>query len=202
MLVPSNPFQQSAAAPPRSHTSYAPASTAAAARVETLGRKIVMANPQAGLRPYFRTIGAPQPELFHVGTTEIDITEGLVSQCKTEGELAAVLCKEMGKMVSEREAVAGPQARSPEREPPPELRVGTDYAGTAGAPDQTRLAELGKFEKERRRLREPSLPPPDPQVLARLYLKNAGFPEKELESAAQLLQTAAQNNAFEKQMAR
>jgi hypothetical protein len=200
-LVPESPFGRVVAPPAQARAAFAPASTASAARVDTVGRKIVEANPQLGIKPLFRTIGAPGPEIFHVGTAEVDITEGLANQCKTDGELAAVLSHELGKMISEREALAGVKTRSPEREPPAEVRMGNDYAGGA-APDQTRLAELGKFEKTQpRRFNAPPPLPPDPQVLARGYLTKAGYTEKDLDLVAPLLQEAMNHATFEKQLA-
>jgi hypothetical protein len=200
-LVPADPFHQEVVTAPRNRAAFAPASVEVARRVEDLGQKILLANKQAAVRPLFRTIGAPQPEIFHIGTSELDITEGLVNQCRTEGELAALVASELGKMVSEREALAGPRARTPEREPPAEVRIGNDFAGALGSADQTRLAELGKFEKERRRPEAASPPPPpDPQALARGYLVKAGYAEKDLEAVKPLLQAAAANSTFEKQM--
>lgn len=198
--VPGDPFH---ATPPAGagwvRAPFAPPSSETAARVEAVGRKILLANASTGVRPVFRTIGAPQPEIFHVGAREVDVTEGLVNGCKSEAELAAVLCHELGKMVSEREALAGPRARSPDREPPPEVRVGNDYVGGMGSADQTRLAELSRYEKERRRSGT-SLPPPDPRALARNYLVKAGYPEAGLDAVAPLLQAAAANTTFEKQL--
>src|SRR4051812_17171997 len=69
-----------------------PASTEAAARVDAIGRRILAANPEVGARPLFRTVGSPQPEVFHRGTTDVFVTEGLVKQCPTDGQLAAILC--------------------------------------------------------------------------------------------------------------
>lgn len=182
----------------RSSVSYAPASIEAAARVDTLGRTLVARN-KVGLKPVFRTIGSPQPEIFHVGQAEVDVTEGLVNQCKNEGELASALCMELGKMVSEREALAGPQARRPSREPPQEVRVGNDNAGTFGPADQTHLAELARYDKDKRGAAAPPPPPPDPQALARAYLKQAGYPESELDAVQPVLRAAAVNSTFEKQ---
>lgn len=181
-----------------SRVSYAPANVEAAARVDTLGRKLVGCN-KIGLKPVFRTIGSPQPEIFHIGQAEVDVTEGLVNQCKTEGELAAALCTELGKMVSEREAVAGPQARRPNREPPQEVRIGNDNAGAFGPADQTHLAELARFDKDKRGPAAPPPPPPDPQALARLYLKQAGYAENDLDAVQPTLRAAAENSTFEKQ---
>ena len=198
-LVAANPFDHTTVIRPPTGTSLAPAPVEVAAQVDLLGRKIIAANPQMGVQPLFSTIDAPKPEIFHYGTSEIVITEGLVKQCQTEGELAAVLCHELGKMVSEREALATPKARAPERQPPPEVRVGNDHGGSLGAPDQTYLAELAKYGKDRRREPAVPLPPPDPQRLARAYLKNASYSERELDQVTSLLREAAGNNTFEKQ---
>src|SRR5437879_3739195 len=84
-----------------------PASTEAASRVDKIGRGILAANPQIGAKPLFRTIGAPRPEVFHRGTDDVYVTEGLVRLCETDGQLAAVLCAELAKMVAEREAEIG-----------------------------------------------------------------------------------------------
>src|SRR5262249_38931906 len=137
-LVPGDTFGNTPVVPPARHASYAPAPTEVAAHVDKVGRGLLAANREIGVRPPFITSGAPQPETFHKGTAEIDITEGLVKQCATDGQLAAVLCHELGKMVAEREKLAGPEVRRPERLPPQEVRVGSDNAGSFGPPDLVR----------------------------------------------------------------
>src|SRR5262249_35866318 len=112
-LVQPNPFNNTPAMP-TAHVSCSPASEEAATRVGLIGQKLITANERLAIRPLFRTIGAPTPEIFHQGTREVLITEGLVKQCPSEGQLAAVLSRELGKMVSEREAAAGAQARNPD----------------------------------------------------------------------------------------
>lgn len=199
-LVSANSFGNPAAVASQHHVAFAPAPIEVAARVDLLGRKIVAANPQAGVRPIFRTIGSDQPEIFHNGTTEIDVTTGLVQQCRTEGELAAVLCVELGKMVAEREALAAPRSRQPAPRPPDEVRIGNDYGGSFGAPDQTHLAELAKYDQERRAQSAAPPPPPDPQVLAAIYLKKAQFSESDLQQVAPLLSAAAGHGTIEKQL--
>jgi hypothetical protein len=195
-MVIDNPFGFAHAAATTAEPNYAPATTALAARVDQLGRNILAANPQVGLRPLFRTVGSPQAEVFHRGTSEVIITEGLVRQCSTEGQLAAVLCLELGKMVSEREALASPWNRTQEREPMPDVR----FNGDNGA-DRTQLAELAKFsEADRRRSSTPRPLPPDPQQLARTYITNAGFQVADLDAAAPLLKTADGNGALQKQL--
>ena len=199
--VPNNPFGTSD--PARFTPKQAvrvPASEEAAKRVLEVGGKVVAANRQTGLRPAFNTIGTAEPEIFHRGTSEVWITEGLVRQCKTEGQLAAVLSRELGKMVSEREALASAAIRVPDRGPPVSVPVGNDSRGAFGAADGVRLAELAKYDKSRHRPDDPLPPPPDPDVLGRTYLTNAGFATSDLDEAAPLLKAAEGNAAFQKQM--
>lgn len=197
-LVPDNPFAAPSPPPQVVRAAQAPQSQEAALRVAGVGRKVLAANPKVGMRPIFVTVGGPQPEVFHRDTQAVFITEGLVKLCATDAQLAAVLCHELGKMVSEREALAGSGARSPGSEPPIDLPVGNDGGGPRGAADLTRLAELGKYEKQRRR----ALPlPPDPQALARTYLSNAGFAAADFDAAEPLLRGAALNSTFERQLA-
>jgi hypothetical protein len=190
------PPSSTSAAPPPNLT---PASTEAAARVDQLGRRILAANPQAGARPLFRTIGAPEPEVFHRGTGDVFVTEGLVRQCAGDGQLAAILCAELGKMVAEREALAPAATRRPERPPPIDPGIGRD-SGWGTAPDQTRLRELADYDKERRQRQQP-VAPPDPAALARVYLLRAGYHDEDLQAAAPLLQGANAHTTFERQMA-
>lgn len=195
LRVPDSPFGVPPAAPPPVRAAYAPATTQVAARVDTVGRNILAANPQVGIRPMFLTIGAPQPEVFHRGTSELGITEGLVKQCITDAQLAAVLCNELGKMVSEREALAGPETRI---EPPQEVRVGNDYGGSYGSSDLTHLAEQAKFRAPGAHRAAPVLP--DPKALARDYLTKAGYTAADLDQAEPILKTATSNSALEKQL--
>ncbi len=199
-LVPPGPFNNTTAWQHPARSSYPPAPTQAAARVDLLGRKVLACNPQVGIKPLFHTIGSPQPEIFHHSAGDFFITEGLVQQCKTDGELAAVLCHELGKMVSEREVLASPKARNPQSQPPMEVRVGNDNAGLIGPPDQTRLAELAEFERDHPKASALPLAAPNPEVLARTYLKQAGYGETELQAVAPILQAASANMTFEKQL--
>jgi hypothetical protein len=205
LLVPEQPLGNAAAMPNR-QASYGPvASVETAARVDSMGRRILTANPQLGLQAQFLTIGAPSPEIFHSDLTKIVITEGLVKQCASDGQLAAVLCIELGKMISEREALTAPKTRAPDRDPPMEVRVGSDNAFSPGAADQTYLAERWKFDRDRDRSRNPkSVPsvslPPDPQTLASTYLTKTGFPPADLDAVVPILTAASKNSAFAKQM--
>jgi hypothetical protein len=179
--------------------SSVPASKEAATRVALVGQKVLAANPQLTVRPIFAAVGDPQPGIVHRGTDEITITEGLVRQCATEAQLAAVLCQEMGKMAAEREAQVGVQLRAPNREPPPLMPVGHDGTGSTGPADRTYLAELALYDKERPRATT-SATPPDPKALARSLMLQTGYSAAEYDAAAPLLRLAETPTPWDKQL--
>src|SRR5260370_29443668 len=189
--VPANPFGNGARVEPARNASFAPAPSEISARVDQVGRKILAANPQIGVKPLFATIGSPSPEVFHQGTTMVFITMGLVQQCKTEAQLAAILSRELGKMVSEREARTSAGTRDPERLPPMEVPIGqAGMSSFNSSPDMTHMAEMGRFENTHPRRRGP-LPAPDPMALAPLYLPKARSREADLDFARPPLNPAA-----------
>lgn len=201
-LVSPNPFAGQTPAPPPNRVlkSATTPSVETAARVDTLGRKILACNQQIGMRPLFRVIGAPMPEIFHVGQGNLYVTDGLVNQCKSDGELAALLCHELGKMVAEREALS---SASPERLPPISVPVGSDNAGSFGAADGTGLVELARFGKSPRGTPTNNgyaVSLPNPETLARKYLTKACFAPADYDAVMPLLQAAEKNTAWEKQM--
>ncbi len=178
---------------------HAPASEEAAKRVLQVGAQILASNPTLGVRPVFTTIGAPWEEIFHQDDKAVFITEGLVRECRTDGQLAAVLCHELGKMSAERQERIGPP---PDHGPPIDVPVGPDYGGAFGPPDGTRAMELAVYERKRRKAAEAAATPPDPDALALAILQKAGGNPADLQDAAPLLHTADQHMAFEKQMAK
>jgi hypothetical protein len=195
--VSSNPFglQESRRT---AKVNYQPADEALALKVDSVGRNLLAANPQLGLKTtLFATIGnAPQPEIFHTEGGRVWVTEGLVQRCATEGELAALLALELGKIVADREAAASPQMRDPERLPPIQVPIGN--AGQITNADLVHEVELAKFEKQRPK-RQRTLPRPDPQQLARGYLEKAGYQTADLDSVQPHLQAAQQNMTLERQ---
>jgi len=195
--VSSNPFGLQAESR-SAKIAYQPADEAMATRVDGIARKLLADNPQVGLRStLFATIGnAPQPEIFHTGPHMVYVTDGLVRRCSNDAELAAALALELGKIVSEREAGASPDMRSPDRLPPMAVPVGS--TGQFNNPDLVHEFELAKFEKERPRIRRP-LPRPDPQQLARGYLEKAGYQPSDLDTALPLLRAAQNNITLERQ---
>jgi len=160
-------------------------------KVDCISRKVKTKNRDTGLDPSIALIGTQTPEIFHQGTHVIWLSEGLVKDCKSEGELAALICLELGKMASEREASASFNARASESRP---LEVQIGNAGQS-ATDGVYQVELAKFDKPRPK----RVAPPDPMALARLYLEKAGYNRTELDNAEPLLRTASSNYVIEKQ---
>jgi hypothetical protein len=173
-----------------------------AQQVISVSQKIVEANKQIGMYPAFLTIGAPQPEIFHQGghlrSYQVLITEGMVKGCKSEAELAAVLCLELGRIVSEREASAPLGTRTGEPWVPPAEQTGHDHGSPYGGPDGTRLMEAARYAGKRDNKKP--LPPPAPEALAKQYLVKAGYPESALVDVAPLLREAENNETFALQM--
>jgi hypothetical protein len=175
-----------------------PAAAETAVRVAHIGQKLLAANPKAGLQPLFTTVGVDWEEIFHRGEREVVITEGLVKRCKNDGQIAALLAQELARMAAEREALHGTSAAGTTKGPPPAVLVGGDAAGTFGSPDGTRLAELGKYARDRKPTRLSLAPETDP--LARQYLSNAEFPSAALDDVQPLLRAARKNARMERQM--
>jgi hypothetical protein len=181
---------------------FSPASLQAAERVETLGRRVIAQNTFTGLDPLFHTIGVAEPMLFHRGTGELFISEGLVNRCKTEAELAAVLCSELGHMMTEKQAA---RRVGRDTDPIPDVRAPNAMEAGGITADQTRLAELAYHEKRYPRTpagRDEKPPVPgDPAKLARDLLKGAGFEPAELDRAEPILKQTDRTGPLRKQMA-
>ena len=185
-------------ATPAGHLIHAPASEEAGLRVVQVGGQIIASNPKLGFKPAFTTIGAPWEEIFHRGDKAVFITEGLVRACVTDGQLAAVLCHELGKIAAEQKelTITAPQGAGPSMETP----VGKDYAGAFGPPDGTRAMELAVYEQKRRKAAVAALTPADPEALGRAILEKAGGTSADAEAVVPLLRRADEHLTFEKQM--
>lgn len=175
-----------------------PATEAVALRVAHVGKKIVADNKRCIKQKIaFMTIGRPEEEIFHQNQKDVStiwVTEGLAKQCKSDGQLAAVLSEELGKVVAEQMAKARPL---PSRMPP--MPIMTPHVGNSIGDDTfTDKMILAHFEEERQRQEQRlPVPPPPPETLARLYLQSAGFNAKDLETVKPLLRKAEQNSSLE-----
>ena len=171
---------------------FAPASLQTAQRVEELGRRIIAQNTFTGIEPIFHTIGVPESVLFHRGTAELYVSEGLVTRCKTDGELAAVLCAELGQMMGEKRF-----ARNVGRDKEPIPDIALPGGGTGGF-DGTRAAELAA---QKTMPRTAPVDSPDAAKLAKDLLRGAGFEPGELDRAEPLLKQSDRTGPLRKQMA-
>jgi hypothetical protein len=162
-------------------------------QVAQVGQKILTSNPGFNVQPRFELIGAQGEAIFHRGTQEVIITEGLAHKCQTEAQLAAVLCHELGKMSVEREGLDHFRPRNADPGPLLDLPVGNDSKSIQGAGDTTRYMELAPYEKERQRQRTA------PDDMARQLLQKAGYQAADLADVAPLLRAADKNVALENQ---
>jgi hypothetical protein len=199
-VVPDHPFGGVPTGPAPT-VAHAPATEAATRRVNDVGQRLLAANAELPVHPVFLGIGSPDPQIFHKDATAIYVSDGLVNRCGTDAQLAAVLASELGKMISTREALLALKAARGQRDRPVSLPVGTDSGGRFGSADGTGLAELGKFEKDTGHgpTGGPPTAPPDPDLLARTYLKKAGFAATDLDAVVPILREAGQHNDIEKQ---
>jgi hypothetical protein len=161
------------------------ASLAAAARVDQTGRQIAAANPFTGLDTTFQVIGHPDPLLFHRDHHGVFVSDSLVDQCKSEAELAALLCSELGKMVAEKRNLA----RMGYVESFPQVPLANSL--DAGL-EPARLAELAA--------RKEKAEPTDPKAIALDLLKSAGHDANAMKSVEPIIKNANQNREVLRQL--
>jgi hypothetical protein len=172
------------------------ADLATAERVETIGRKIIASNTFTGIEPLFHTIGVPEPALFHEGPERLMVSEGLVKQCRTDGELAAVLCSELAKMTAEKKAARRVGA---ERDSFPEIGIPTGSGLAGGTPDDpARAAERAFLEKQRTKqaVRESA----NAALSAADLMRGAGFDPADLDRVAAILKQSDRGLVIKKQL--
>ncbi len=166
-------------------------------RVDFVGRKVIGANPQIGMRPLFATIKSPTPEIFHVDQHVIYMTDGLVKLLPSEADLASVLSFELGRMVAEREARVRQDLKFNAARPPIQLPIGG--TGPMSATDMASTAEMAKYDKQRREAVQ--VPKKlNPETLARNYLEQAGFLRTDIDRIQSQLQAAEKNSTLERQV--
>ncbi|NBO90839.1 MAG: hypothetical protein EBV06_00755 [Planctomycetia bacterium] len=174
--------------------SSTPAAEASAKRALMVAQKLYDANTQLGVRPTILTVGRPELEIFHDGVgglrgCRVYLTEGLIQACKTEAELAAVLCVELGRIAAERAAQSDSLEQSRDSL---DERVGNDSGGPFGSPDGTRVMELAKREK----IAKGQQLKPDPTKCAAEYLRRANYPAQALLEVGPLLRQADESETI------
>jgi hypothetical protein len=170
------------------------ANDAIAERVELLGQKLVAQNTFLGIQPLFFTVGIKEPLLFHTGTEQLYISEGLVERCKSDAELAAVLCAELGQMVAEKRTA---KALGHDVEPIRDATHGTGAIPGGAAYDAGQQANLAYHERQHPR--GGGKPDPvDAAKTARELLTAAGYSPAELDRVEPLLTQVKQSERGEK----
>jgi len=166
-----------------------PATEAAAKRTLGIAQKIYDANTQMPVQPTILTIGRPEKAIFHEGYgglngSRIYITEGLINACKTDDQLAAVLCVQLGKIMAERAERSGANVEDQARLTIDE-RLSRESDRGFGSADGTRLMEIAKRQQQARERKLKA----DPTQCAETYLRRANYPVQALlEVSAMLLQ--------------
>lgn len=174
---------------PRGHTETA-------VRVEDLGKRIIAQNAFTGIEPLFYTVGVTESVLFHRGTEELFVSEGLVKKCKTEAELAAVLCAELGQMMAEKRAARRAGA---DRDTIPDAGLPGGATVAGGTPDDPgRAAEIAF--RERRPKAAPAVDAAAAAKFARDLLTGAGYEAADLDRVEPLLKQSDRGAALRKQM--
>jgi len=161
-------------------------------RVDDLAKRILEQNTFTGIEPVMRVIGVPESVLFHRGANELFISEGLVKKCKTEAELAAVLCTELGKMMAQKR---GAIAIGRNLDPIPDVAL----PGIASDSSQVRHAELAlqKRREDERKAAENS----GEVKLAKDLLKGSGFDPAEYDRVQGMVKLSERGEAIRKQLA-
>ena len=176
-----------------------PASLKAASRVEENGRRVLAQNMFNGLDPElkFMTTGVKESVLFHRGSDQLIISEGLVEKCGTEAELSAVLCAELGRMIAEKRGVKA-VGRDVSPIPDPTTAGNPVFPGGT-AYDAGQMANLAYHEKKYPR-GENRPDQADASNVARDLLRGAGYSPAELDRVEPLLKQSKRGEELRKQM--
>jgi len=119
-----------------------------AVRVAKIGHEIITKNPGLGVHPIFQTTGEAKLVLSHKAAKVVVISESLSKQCG-DGELAALLSDELGRMVVEQESLASRVKPGAANTRP--LAGGMDRdGGSFGPADGVQLAEAAIISRKSR----------------------------------------------------
>ncbi len=195
--VSSNFFNLQAGSGQVTQANYSSADSAVCMRVDSVGRKLLLENPQISVRPQFAAVLSESPEIFHLDQQMIIVSEGLVRKCRSDADLAALIALELGRMVAQREGRLPDDVRRAELRKPIAVEIGP--GGNALGSDVVGKLELSNYEKDRAKIRQAS-GRPDSAHLARMYLEKAGWEKSDFEAAAPILQIAENHVALERQL--
>lgn len=160
-----------------------PASADAADRVNDIGHDLLAGTPLGIPEVDFFAVGSPDLELFHQSVTLVYISDGLVKRCRTDGELAAVLAVEVGRLTAE-------FRRAARKETPDPIPAAAESSRSNS--DPARDLYLAQFEKDGiSPARKRHWPTVDANDIAADLLRNAGYDPKLLVVVAPLVREAS-----------
>lgn len=163
-----------------------PAEADVAERVSDVGEDLLAATPLGVPVVDFFTVGSEDPELFHRDTTAVFVSDGMVSRCKTDDELAAVLATEVGRLTAEFRREVRKQAPDPMPAvaSAPKLDGSTDF-------DPAQAVYLAQYDREKRAPADKlGWPTVDAKAIAAELLRNYGRDPKLLDDVAPLVKEA------------
>jgi len=169
------------------------ASTKTATRVDAVA-KAVIADAGADLpdKPVFSTLGVTEPMIFHRGTGQVVLSEGLVERCATDADLAAIICHELGKVAAARADKESARPSGIDLSPAP--RLSSDVVGSGHSADMTRVAEEAMLSRRAPRDRETGRPArPDARTLARNLFNKTGHDAEHFTRVEPLYREAEEN---------
>lgn len=155
----------------------------AAERADRIGKQILAANPFGVVCPGFHVIGSETPIVFHRDQTGIFVSDGLVAKCRSDDELAGVLCSELAAVTAERRNLQRMGFVDDTQEKPSERMPGDERGEVR--PGQAR----------------PLATSDDPQVIAREMFDAAGFKSEAFAPAQALVRAANGDRKLLEQLA-
>lgn len=170
-----------------------------AARVDLVGRQITQANLFSGVEASFQVVGEKTPLLSHRDQHGIFISDSLVRDCKTDHELAAVLCSELAKIVAEQRNTT----RMGYTNPMPDIAINNGMEQNGIPADQFRLAQLAMWDERNAKASKPGEtgnPPIDAKQIALDLLKTSGYDAAAMEEVPGLIKNVNQNKGLVQQL--
>ncbi len=156
--------------------------------MQATANRIYSANRWLTTRPRWVTSEGEGPGVVTQGDNTVVINSNLVRSA-SDGQLAAVMCMQLGDMMTDENKLRKNKARQGrEVSAPPDYYQQRD--GMSSSQAALELNEQGKFRNDPRyeRRNEEYIPTYDSPTCARQALVNAGYSELELDNAQPLVQ--------------
>ena len=170
-----------------------PVSHVAAEKLDRVGRQILSTNPFLASAPAFGYVGTKDPELYHQNAEAVFASEGLVVKCKTDDELAALLCIELAKITAETRNLARIGLTAPDTTlPGPKVEPDPEQADLGGGD------KVGFASEPKKRIQ--SLLATNVMEMAAEFHKNAGYKPEAFQSSKALYSQSEQYSITAKQL--